>query len=67
MLGKRWYACHVCGWQGSLEPTEPGGGAMCENCGVLVHPTAWGSTWGVTLLILGAVVGLVLLVAYLRM
>ena len=66
MLNKRWYACPVCRWQGLLEPTEPGGGAMCENCGVLVYPAPWAGTWGVAALILGAVALLVLAVVYFR-
>jgi hypothetical protein len=59
------YSCHVCKWSGTAEVTEPGDGAMCPNCGVLLYPRAWGETWGLTILIIGVTLGLVALVAYL--
>lgn len=60
----RAYACPVCQWQGAAEPTEPGDGALCENCGCLLYPRSFGETWGVVLLIVASVLVLVALVAY---
>jgi DNA-directed RNA polymerase subunit RPC12/RpoP len=58
------YACSICGWKGTENPTEPGDGAMCPNCGCLVYPRAWSDSWGLAILLIGLCVGLVALVAF---
>ena len=59
------YACPECGWQGMLDPIPPHGDAECPECGTLLAPRTWMETWGLTLVILGIVVAVVLFVAYL--
>ena len=56
----RSYECPECGWQGMRVPTEP----TCPECGETMTRRSWMDTWGLTLLILGVVVALVLFVAY---
>jgi hypothetical protein len=58
------YACPVCGWQGMAEPIPPLKESDCPECGARMMPLPWLQTWGVTILILGIVVGTVLFVAY---
>ncbi len=65
-MSERSYACHVCGWQGSLVPSEPGDGALCDSCGVLLYPRTWRDTWGTSLLWIGIAIAAVIVVVYLR-
>lgn len=58
------YDCPICGWQGMLTPITPLNEAECPECGERITPRPWLDTWGGTLLILGAVVAVVLFVAY---
>jgi hypothetical protein len=55
------YECPLCGWQGMAEPTPP---PDCPECGESLVRRSWRDTWGVTLLILGIVVAVVLIAAY---
>lgn len=60
------YRCPVCGWQGAQEPGSFGGEGYCPECGTLMYPMSWASTWGVVLLLVAAVVGVVAAVAWWR-
>ncbi len=60
------YECPVCGWQGMREPTPPLMDATCPECGTLMQPRSWRDTWGLTIVILGIVVLVVLFVGYFR-
>ena len=60
------YQCEVCRWQGQLEPVDAGNAAPCPQCGVYLYPRSWAQTWGLVLLIVGACLGLIFAVAYLR-
>jgi hypothetical protein len=64
-MAERSYRCHVCGWQGQLEPLDPGDASPCPNCGVYLYPLSWGQTWGFALLLIAAVVGFVFAVVFL--
>ena len=57
------YACPVCSWQG-MRAIAPDQDAICPECGSDLALRTWLDTWGLTLLILGVVVGVVLFVAY---
>jgi hypothetical protein len=61
---KKSYECLTCGWQGMREPSPPLNDAACPECGEPMTPRSWTDTWGLTLLILGVVVGAVMFVAY---
>lgn len=58
------YECPLCGWQGMLAPTPPLNDAECPECGEPMMRRTWLDTWGLTLLILGVVVLVVLFVAF---
>lgn len=60
-LYERAFECRVCGWQGMHRPSEVN---ICPECGCDMTPRSWLDTWGLTLLILGFVVGAVLFVAF---
>lgn len=55
------YECPECGYQGM---SEPGPEVACPECGEPMRRRTWLDTWGLTLLVLGAVAAIVLLVAY---
>ena len=57
------HECPLCGWQGMREPSESEA-PRCSECDTLLQQRSWTDTWGLTLLILGAVVAAVLFVAY---
>ena len=70
MLPGRWprfnwrdkaHQCPECGWQGMANATPQ---PACPECGEMLVLRSWRDTWGVTLLILGIVVAMVLIVAY---
>ena len=63
---ERSYRCAVCRWLGQLEPLDAADAAPCPQCGVYLYPQTWFQTWGVALLMIGACVGLVFAVAFLR-
>jgi hypothetical protein len=72
-MARRWffpprhpYACHVCGWQGTLEPSEPAQDAVCPECGGLLFPQRWIDTWGHALLVAGVVVAVLTVLFALR-
>lgn len=58
--GDKAYECPECGWQGMAEPPPPD----CPECGEPMLRRSWRDTWGLTLLILGIVVALVLFAVY---
>jgi len=64
-MPERSYRCSVCGWQGQLEPLDAGDASPCPNCGVFLYPLPWGQTWGLTLLVIAATVGLVFAAVFL--
>ena len=55
------FECFRCGWQGMKTPSDED---ICPECGANLVRRTWLDTWGVTLLILGVVVAMVLFVAY---
>lgn len=57
----RAHECPECGWQGMAEPTPT---PDCPECGELMARRSWRDTWGLTLLILGIVVAVVLIAAF---
>lgn len=59
--GKKTFECHVCGWQGMQQPRAEN---ICPECGSDLTRRSWMDTWGVTILILGVVVAVVMFVAY---
>lgn len=59
------YRCHVCRWQGMLEPSEAADAAECPQCGVQLPPLSWAETWGVALAIILAVLAGVIVLAWL--
>ena len=46
-----------------LEPTDAGDAAPCPHCGVYLYPQSWMQTWGITIVIVAAAVGVVFVVA----
>jgi hypothetical protein len=57
------YECPLCGWQGA-RTFAPDQDPICPECGSDMVRRSWFDTWGLTLLIFAAIVGLVLLVGY---
>jgi hypothetical protein len=57
------FECNSCGWQGMQRPREVD---ICPECGADLIRRTWLETWGLALLILSAVLGVVLFVAYFR-
>lgn len=55
------YECPMCGWQGMRAAANE---VACPECGTPMLQRTWIDTWGVTLLILGSVVAVVLFVVY---
>ncbi|MBI2807364.1 MAG: hypothetical protein HYX68_20475 [Planctomycetes bacterium] len=55
------HECPRCGWQGLRPITDE---VFCPECGCNLWRRTWLETWGLTLLILGVVVAVVLFVAY---
>jgi predicted RNA-binding Zn-ribbon protein involved in translation (DUF1610 family) len=64
-MAERHYRCAVCGWQGQLEPIDPGDASPCPQCGVYLYPSSWAQTWGVALLVIAIAVGVVVAAIYL--
>lgn len=66
MPRKKSYVCPACPWEGVEEPTEPQEGAHCPQCGTLMSPEPVWRRALLALVIIGGMVGLVALFAWLR-
>ena len=51
------YRCSVCGWQGTEQPSALTDDAYCPNCGTIMFPLSWASTWGIVLAMITVVIG----------